>query len=57
MSPTSRKTLLRLIRKEFDSMDYTMDWIHNDSDNLINTAKELGLGQLATEMENDKRIW
>lgn len=57
ISQTSRKTLLRLIRKEFDNMDSAVDWAHNDSDNLIRTAMELGFGQLAIEMKNDKKIW
>ncbi len=57
ISQITRKTLSRLIRKEFDSMNSTMDWVYNNSDHLISTARELGFGQLATEMENDKKIW
>ncbi len=53
---TIRETLLRLIRKEFDAIDRTLDWVNNDSENLINTAKALGLNQLADEMENDRRF-
>ncbi len=56
ISQASKKILLGLIRKEFDTMNDTMDWVYNTSNNLIDTAKELGFVELVTEMENDKKF-
>jgi len=46
----------RLIRKEFDNIDPSTDYIYQKSDRLINTAREFGLKSLALELENDKNI-
>ena len=56
ITENSKKIISRLIRKEFDSVDRTFDWISEYSDELINTAKDLGLYDLANEMENDLKI-
>lgn len=56
ITENSKKIISRLIRKEFDSVDRTFDWISEYSDELINTAKDLELHDLANEMENDLKI-
>ena len=45
---TSKETVSRLIRAEFDSKEF---W--DDAKELIQTAKDFGLMELANEMEND----
>jgi hypothetical protein len=56
ITENSKKIISRLIRKEFDSVDRTFDWISEYSDELINTAKDFELHDLANEMENDLKI-
>lgn len=47
---TSKGTISRLIRNEFDNIDI---WNIDKSKELILTAKTYGLDELAEEMEND----
>jgi len=42
-----------MIRNEFDNIDFTLDYIYGKAKELIQTAKELGLDELAQEMTND----
>jgi hypothetical protein len=49
----SKETITRLIRNDFDKIDFSMDYIYGKAKELIQTAKELGLDELAQEMTND----
>ena len=51
----SRETIARLIRADFDKIDFSMDYIYGKADELIQTAKDFGLIELAEELENDKK--
>lgn len=47
----SKETISQLIRKEFDSLkEY---WQESSRKDLIQTAKDFGLTELAEEMQND----
>ena len=50
----SKEIVSRLIRNEFDSIDFEMDYIYEKASQLIETAIELGLLELAEEMQNEK---
>lgn len=54
LSSNSIETVSNLIRKAFDKIDFKTDYIYNEADKLINTAKDLGLIDLAEELSNDK---
>lgn len=49
----SKDIVSRLIRNEFDNIDFEMDYIYNKAPQLIKTAKEFGLLELAEKMQND----
>lgn len=51
LTQQSKETVARLIRKEFDTC--TQYWLHLKAKELIQTAREFGLSQLADEMQND----
>ena len=53
IAETSRETVSRLIRNEFDNIDMSIDYITGKAERLINTAKDFGLIDLAEEMESD----
>lgn len=50
---TSINTMSRLIRNEFDSIDFENEYTDYKAQNLIKTARDYGLEELAKEMEND----
>lgn len=52
ISNTSKEIVEDLIRNEFHSIDFKMDYIYRKSDKLINLAKELQLDELVNELEN-----
>lgn len=52
----SKEILTRLIRNEFDKIDFSMDYIYQKSDELIALAIKYGLKDLANEMANDKNV-
>lgn len=52
----SKEVLKRLIRKEFDSINFAMDYIYNKADELIELAKYYGLNEFAKELEQDKKL-
>lgn len=54
LSANSTETVSTLIRKAFDKIDFTTDYIYNEADKLIKTARELGLKDLAEELHNNK---
>lgn len=56
ISQGSIETVSRLIRAEFDKIDFSMDYILGKADELIKTAKEYGLYDLAEELQNDKQV-
>ena len=53
IAQTSIETVSRLLRAEFDQIDMDMEYIHGSGSKLIQTAKDYGFAELATEMEND----
>lgn len=53
ISHNSKETVSRLIRKEFDNIDFSLEYIYNVSERLIQTARDFGLIELAEEMTND----
>jgi len=54
LSANSTETVSVLIRTAFDKIDFANDYIYNEADKLIKTAKELGLMDLAQQLHNDK---
>lgn len=53
ISHTSKEIVSRLIRQEFESIDWSMEYIYHNAKNLIQTATDFGLTELAEEMQND----
>jgi len=56
LSSNSKQTVSQLIRNAFDKVDFSMEYIYNESGKLIQTARDLGLNELAEELENNKQI-
>jgi hypothetical protein len=56
ISANSKATVTRLVRKEFDSIDFSSEYIHNKADKLIQAASDFGLLELAIELQTDKLI-
>ena len=56
ISENSKTTVARLIRKEFDLIDFSEEYIHNKAGKLIQAASDFGLIALAIELETDKLI-
>ena len=54
LSANSKQTVSQLIRNAFDKIDFSMEYIYNKADGLIQTANDLGLHELAEELHNDK---
>jgi len=52
----SKELLSRMIRAEFEKIDFDMDYIYQKADELIALAKTYGLTDLADEMANDKNV-
>lgn len=55
IAKTSIETVSQLIRKEFDSLDLSLDYIYGKAQKLIDTAIDFGLYELANEMTKDLR--
>lgn len=51
-----KEILSRLIRKEFETINFSMEHIYGKADELIALAKKYGLNDLAEEMSNDKKV-
>jgi hypothetical protein len=49
------ETMTRLIRNDFDKIDFAQEYIYNKASALIKTALDCGLSDLAVDMETDKR--
>tara|TARA_R110000822_G_scaffold30374_1_gene88524 strand:- start:344 stop:535 length:192 start_codon:yes stop_codon:yes gene_type:complete len=49
------ETMTRLIRNDFDKIDFSQEYIYNRAAILISTALQCGLYELAVDMETDKR--
>tara|TARA_R110000868_G_scaffold399296_1_gene672981 strand:- start:414 stop:605 length:192 start_codon:yes stop_codon:yes gene_type:complete len=49
------ETMSRLLRNDFDKIDFSLEYIYNKAETLINTAHECGLYELAMDMETDKQ--
>lgn len=52
----SKETLSKIIRNAFDNIDFSMDYIYQEAPELIKTAKDYGLTQLAEEMQSDLKL-
>ena len=50
----SKEILSRLIRNDFDKIDFKMDYIYGKADELIALAFSYGLYREAEEMINEK---
>lgn len=50
----SKEILRRLIRNDFESINFSMEFIYEKADELIALARIYSLSDLADEMENDK---
>ena len=51
----SKEIVIRLIRESFDKINFDYEHIYNQSDELIKTANDFGLHDLADDMETDKK--
>lgn len=56
ISKGSIKTVSRLIRNEFEKIDWSVEYIYNKADELIQTAIDFNLHELAEELQNDKQV-
>lgn len=53
IATNSKETVSRLIRNDFEKIDWSMEYIYGKAHNLIQTARDFGLNDLAEEMLND----
>lgn len=53
IAQNSKETVSRLIRNAFDNVDFSTEFIYGEAKNLIQTANDFGLSELANEMQND----
>lgn len=51
----TKDIMSRLIRSDFDKINFSQEYIYNKAASLIKVAKECGLIDLAVDMETDKR--
>ena len=51
----TREIMTRLIRADFDKIDFTQEYIYDKAAVLIRTAKAIGLTELSVDMETDKQ--
>lgn len=56
ISKGSIETVSRLIRNEFEKIDWSLEFIYNKADELIQTATDFNLYDLAEELKNDKQV-
>lgn len=56
ITESSREYLERIFKKEFESVDMSMDYIYGKSQKIIKLAKELGMYHLAEQFEDALRI-
>ena len=47
-------TMSRLLREDFDKIDFNQDYIYHKAQECIDSARGCGLDALALEMETDK---
>ncbi|MCB0460348.1 MAG: hypothetical protein KDC74_10090 [Flavobacteriaceae bacterium] len=57
MTTENKELLSRMIVKEFNEIDFSMDYIYGKSSKLINLSLELGLTDLAQQLESDRLIY
>lgn len=50
----SRTLLEKLIYDKWEKIDFSMDYIYNESEKVIALTKELGMHHLAEELENQE---
>jgi hypothetical protein len=51
MSEQTKDLLKELLSDKFHSIDWDNDYIYNQSEQVINAARELGLNDLADELK------
>lgn len=51
IASNSIETVTELIRKDFENIDFSMDFIYGKADRLIKLAKDLSLFELAKDLE------
>ena len=57
IAQNSKELLSRMITREFNEIDFSMDYIYGKADELIELAKNLGLNELAQQLKEDKEIY
>ena len=55
LTKSSTELVSRLIKNEFDKIDFTMEYIYNRAEKLINTARDLGLNDLSNELTEETK--
>lgn len=53
LTKSSIELVTQLIRKEFNEIDLSTEYIHGKGKRLIKLARELGLNSLADELQDD----
>lgn len=53
LTQSSIELVSKLLRNEFEQIDFSMEYIYKRAEKLINTARDLGLNDLADEMAID----
>ena len=56
LSKKSVKLLKKLIRDEFDKIDFDMEFLYNESEPLIQLASESGFKELVKQMMEDAKL-
>lgn len=54
ITESSRTLLEKLIYDKWEKIDFSMDYIYNESEKVIALTKELGMYNLAEELENQE---
>ena len=55
LTKSSTQIVSRLIKNEFEQIDFTMEYIYNRAEKLINTARDLGLNDLSNELTEENK--
>lgn len=54
-NPETIEIMTRLLRNDFNKIDFSQEYIYDKATKLIKTALECGLFDLAVDFETDKR--
>ena len=55
IAENSKELVSNLIRKDFERIDLSMEYIYGKAQSLIDAAIDLGLHELAAELIQDKK--